>query len=102
VLIVGLRFLFGLLGQAVRILVGLVKYWDQFQWHALRTVVTLIVGGIAGALAAVLFPYGEQGGGGEITRLHRCRIRRGGLRRRRHGQIPAPAVARWTRERPTR
>lgn len=50
-------------------MIGLYKAWPDLSFNLVRTCITLAIGGIAGALAALAFPWGEQLEAGEAVAL---------------------------------
>ena len=65
---VAVGFGLGLVGQGVRILLGLYKT-ERVTADVVRWVITLLIGGVAGALAALVFPWGDQLEPGEIVAI---------------------------------
>src|SRR5829696_2037214 len=76
----------GLLGQLVRLLIGIRTYTGEESRYTRRTgrwVVLLVLGAVAGGLAAFAFPWGgERAREGRSSRITRCWICRARLCRR--------------------
>jgi hypothetical protein len=70
--IVGLGLLCGLIGQGLRILVGLYKSWcttgaSSSYWSSRRVIITLVAGAVIGVLATYSINWGEEVEAGEVV-----------------------------------